>query len=52
MFFHELHLLISQIKIILKVYAINCVCPDFYTAWEVVAKDLLDYSTDPVLAHR
>ncbi|KAE8021495.1 hypothetical protein FH972_007379 [Carpinus fangiana] len=24
---------------------------DFYTAWEVVAKDLLDYSADPVLAH-
>ncbi|CAN1775358.1 Protein RST1 [Linum perenne] len=24
--------------------------PDFYTAWDVIAKDVLDYSIDPVLA--
>ncbi|KAG7985679.1 hypothetical protein I3843_03G038900 [Carya illinoinensis] len=24
---------------------------DFYTAWDVIAKHLLDYSTDPALAH-
>lgn len=26
--------------------------PDFYTAWDVIAKHVLEYSSDPVLAQR
>lgn len=37
---------------VLIVYHINIIAPDFYTAWDVIAKHVLDYSLDPMLAQR
>lgn len=33
-------------------YTMVYICPDFYTAWDVIAKHVSSYSTNPVVAHR
>lgn len=44
---------IGHIKLkILILCSVHCVGVDFYTAWDVIAKHVLDYSLLPNLAHR